>query len=469
MSTNYFNKTIVWASVITAGLAAANAWAAPASVYPLAELGGCRDAKECFLVCEIPANAVACWYWDHFEQPRVRQASSANETVTTVTIDGQVLSLPDAADYCAPGSGHEEACLEEAQQAGIDISAQLPEGYKETAAAVAGEAATADSYNLVRSAVQEYESADRSTRERYQALALNRLPEEHFREHAPRYAAIKRLKELAASRPDVPGLATALTHVTAAEQFCQQQRDLCYEAAREAGLRVEHLVRSVPAPFIRKFTAELGLPANATPRDLKQAWETLAEGKRAAFITEYSKREAAVGRHEEPEPFLRSLESQLEQHGDKEMLNRFQEARQFKEQLRNLSETDRQQRIAEHRRRLEGEEDQFKVKIEERRDRPQSGTGEYEKYRQQFKQEEKDGGYRYEERTDRPTNGTLYDKAHEGGYPLPPKDEFFSSPMQPPPAPSAGETTEGTSGGDYHGGESSGGAPAEPPPPPPAG
>ncbi len=34
--------------------------------YPVAELGFCRDAKECYLYCQIPQNKAACWSWEKY-------------------------------------------------------------------------------------------------------------------------------------------------------------------------------------------------------------------------------------------------------------------------------------------------------------------------------------------------------------------------------------------------------------------
>ncbi len=42
----------------------AKAQAAP--VYPVAELGSCRDAQECRLYCEVPENKPACWSYQRY-------------------------------------------------------------------------------------------------------------------------------------------------------------------------------------------------------------------------------------------------------------------------------------------------------------------------------------------------------------------------------------------------------------------
>ena len=35
--------------------------------YPIADLGYCRDAKECYLYCEIPENKAACWSYGKYK------------------------------------------------------------------------------------------------------------------------------------------------------------------------------------------------------------------------------------------------------------------------------------------------------------------------------------------------------------------------------------------------------------------
>lgn len=45
--------------------------------YPILELGYCRDAKECYLFCEIPQNKAACWSYGQFRLgPQVLGVSS---------------------------------------------------------------------------------------------------------------------------------------------------------------------------------------------------------------------------------------------------------------------------------------------------------------------------------------------------------------------------------------------------------
>lgn len=371
---------VLTVSVFGLGLAGAALAALTVATYPVAELGGCRDARECFLYCDIPANTAACWYWDNFQRPRVLQATTTEQTVT---IEGEALTLAEAADFCTPGSGHEEVCLAAAQGAGVDLGEQLPEGYTEAAVAALGGSAApgADVYDLVSIMVRTYNSGDTATKETYQRVALERFPEEHLRQHAPRHAAFVRLQALAASRPGVPGLATALSRVADAEDFCAGQPDLCYEAAREAGMPVERLVRGVPPSFVRKFAADVGLPADATPQDLRQTWEALPAEVRASFIKEYAAREAATRLgEEEPPAFLRRLELTLEQHGDAETLGQYREARRFKEELRSLPEEERRGRIEQYRRRIEGEEDEFKQKIDQRLEQFGGREGFYKLY-----------------------------------------------------------------------------------------
>ncbi len=47
--------------------------------YPIAELGNCRDAKECFLYCQIPQNKAPCWSYGKYKLGNVLGESTADE------------------------------------------------------------------------------------------------------------------------------------------------------------------------------------------------------------------------------------------------------------------------------------------------------------------------------------------------------------------------------------------------------
>jgi hypothetical protein len=48
--------------------------------YPIADLGNCRDARECYLYCQIPQNKAACWsYAKHKAPPNVLGVTTMSE------------------------------------------------------------------------------------------------------------------------------------------------------------------------------------------------------------------------------------------------------------------------------------------------------------------------------------------------------------------------------------------------------
>ncbi len=48
--------------------------------YPIPELGFCRDAKECYLYCQIPENKAACWSYGKYKLgPQVLGANTMSE------------------------------------------------------------------------------------------------------------------------------------------------------------------------------------------------------------------------------------------------------------------------------------------------------------------------------------------------------------------------------------------------------
>ena len=174
----------------TLGLAAV-ALAVPADgPYPIAELGSCRDERECALYCEIPANQLDCWYRANVTRPRVLQAAQPAETVT---INGQTFTYAEAADHCADPA-HADACLAAARAAGI--TPELPPEYAQTAREIGatGEEALA----LVEDAMHQYRTASETERERYEALVLERLPEGNCR--ASRYVYLLSICRLGRQR-----------------------------------------------------------------------------------------------------------------------------------------------------------------------------------------------------------------------------------------------------------------------------
>lgn len=77
--------------------------------YPLADLGNCRDAKECKLYCDIPANTPACWSYFKYGPPSnvlgvtsVIDATSAAKIGIKfpVTDLGNCASPQECRDFC---------------------------------------------------------------------------------------------------------------------------------------------------------------------------------------------------------------------------------------------------------------------------------------------------------------------------------------------------------------------------------
>ena len=86
-----------------------------AATYPIAELGNCRDARECYLYCEIPANKAACWsYGKYILNPNVlaEQDSSGITNLSFPIIElGNCANANECRGYCN-NPEHKEACVE---------------------------------------------------------------------------------------------------------------------------------------------------------------------------------------------------------------------------------------------------------------------------------------------------------------------------------------------------------------------
>lgn len=109
-------------------LAFASAAAAQNLSYPIAELGYCRDAKECYLYCEIPENKPACWSYGKYvlgarvlgQHTEADQEARARELGITFPIAelGNCANVSECRAYCERPENR-DACFEFARKKGI--------------------------------------------------------------------------------------------------------------------------------------------------------------------------------------------------------------------------------------------------------------------------------------------------------------------------------------------------------------
>ncbi len=94
-------KIIAIASLIAAALLAGRVvFAQTTLIYPVAPLGNCRDAKECFYYCEIPDNHAACWSFDQYVLgSRVLSATTTSITFPIAEL-GNCNSFKSCAIFC---------------------------------------------------------------------------------------------------------------------------------------------------------------------------------------------------------------------------------------------------------------------------------------------------------------------------------------------------------------------------------
>ncbi len=79
--------------------------------YPIKELGGCRDQRECRLFCEIPNHKAACWSWGVYSMKRaVLGESTPEEKLAPLDVTfpiaelGNCENLADCREFCASPS-----------------------------------------------------------------------------------------------------------------------------------------------------------------------------------------------------------------------------------------------------------------------------------------------------------------------------------------------------------------------------
>ncbi len=62
--------------------------------YPIPELDNCRDAKECYLFCEIPANKGSCWSWGKYRLGAVLGDSTSTSDQQVAREHGITFPIP---------------------------------------------------------------------------------------------------------------------------------------------------------------------------------------------------------------------------------------------------------------------------------------------------------------------------------------------------------------------------------------
>lgn len=83
------------------------------TTFPIADLGNCRDAQECRLYCDVPANHAACWSYSKYVL-HPEEVLGVSTTATTLTFPivelGNCGSSTECKAYCEVATNH-EACM----------------------------------------------------------------------------------------------------------------------------------------------------------------------------------------------------------------------------------------------------------------------------------------------------------------------------------------------------------------------
>lgn len=102
--------------------------------YPIADLGFCRDAKECYLYCEIPEHKAACWSYAKYkvgsdvlgvttmsaEEKQMMESKARKYNITFPIADlGGCASPQECRDFCETPT-NQTTCMEFAKKKGFD-------------------------------------------------------------------------------------------------------------------------------------------------------------------------------------------------------------------------------------------------------------------------------------------------------------------------------------------------------------
>lgn len=101
-----------------------NSAASAQVVYPISELGNCRDAQECYLYCEIPKNTPACWSYGKYVLHKQVLAETDEDIAKKYGISFPIAELGNCTNvnqckaYCDNPSNY-EACANFASTHGL--------------------------------------------------------------------------------------------------------------------------------------------------------------------------------------------------------------------------------------------------------------------------------------------------------------------------------------------------------------
>lgn len=110
--------------------------------YPIAELGFCRDAKECYLYCEIPENKAACWSYGKYivgndvlgvttmnaDEKRMMEEKAKRYNVTFPIADlGNCAGPQECRDFCE-NPANQTVCMDFARKKGFDKEMERSDG-----------------------------------------------------------------------------------------------------------------------------------------------------------------------------------------------------------------------------------------------------------------------------------------------------------------------------------------------------
>lgn len=102
-------------------------------VYPIGDLGHCRDAKECSLYCEIPENKAACWSYGKYklgtdvlgvttmgeeEKRQMHQKAKQYNVVFPIADLGNCAGPQECRDYCEQPT-NQSICMDFAKKKGF--------------------------------------------------------------------------------------------------------------------------------------------------------------------------------------------------------------------------------------------------------------------------------------------------------------------------------------------------------------
>ncbi|MBI3955992.1 hypothetical protein HY339_01940 [Candidatus Gottesmanbacteria bacterium] len=267
-----FLKTLFVLILFSASVFAGKISAQTRLVYPIPELGYCRDAKECSLYCEIPQNKAACWSYGKYkvgndvlgvttmneEEKRMMEEKAKQYNITFPIADlGNCAGPQECRDFCEQPA-NQQVCMDFAKKKGLQ---------KETKDELLQKAKT----ELGCTSMESCSQICQTDQSRCESFARKHGVYQEPPESRGRYSAEEKMQLMQKAQSEL-----GCTSMETCKSTCEQNPERCMAFAKKHGFDKEQEERPSPTYGTQRFGSER-LPAGRQGCDSEESCKTYCQ------------------------------------------------------------------------------------------------------------------------------------------------------------------------------------------------